>query len=168
MNRAHNLIALAVLLAACGGARSESAPAATASVADGSELRGIVLRYAPGGAKPEAFCVPEWSIANQTESAIGAIALRIAWLDASGQVLEAAGERGTFLENLKAGERRDRTLNGHPMNCADLRIVVTDYACRDANAARQPCPGPVKVLTSGGIQADVSGLKEGPLPGFRN
>lgn len=167
---------LSLALAACGGdagagadpataaASAEAAPAAAASRGDDA-LEGLVLRYAPGGAKPEAFCVPEWSIANQTAQDLPGLLVQIAWHHRDGRVILPAGESGSLFENLRSGERRDRTLNGEAMRCADLRIVVSRYACRDENAVRIPCPGPLKVRVEGGIEADTSEMQEGPLRG---
>lgn len=164
------LVLIATALAACGRAPS-SAPdpqpgAAASAPAAVTALTGLVLRYAPGGANPTRFCTPEWSITNQTRVDVPGLLIRIEWQDAAGNVLQPVGEFGTLWENLAAGQRSERTLIGHPVDCRDLRIVVGRYACRNADAGHLPCPGPLHVLTEGGIEADLSGLEEGPLPGF--
>ncbi len=170
--------ALIAALAACGGepasteatASNPAPPAPNASTApapsgDGAEgLQGIVLRYAPGG-RPDAFCTPEWSVANQTQAEIPGLLIQIAWRGPDGQLFKEYGEFGTLLENLTVGKRLDRTLEGHVVACKDLTIVLGTYACRDANAVRTACPGPVHLVTSGGIQADVSALAEGAMRG---
>jgi len=178
MIRTHFIaVALAVGLAGCGNqqaATSNTATAAAAAVAGpadsadagsaGGTLQGVVLRYAPGG-RPDAFCTPDWSIANQTSTDIPGLLIQIAWHRQDGQVLQEVGEFGTLQEDLSAGRRVDRSLVGHPVPCNELKIVVGRYACRDGNAVRMACPGPLHVLTDGGIEADVSGLEEGTMRG---
>jgi len=171
---------LVAVLSACGSdqpapseSASASAPAAaspsgasaaTSPVDAGKGLEGIVLRYAPGG-RPDAFCTPEWSIANETATDIPGLMIQIAWLGPDGQEFKGFGEFGTLVENLGAGRVVDRTLEGHLVACNQLRIVVGTYACRDDNAVRSTCPGPLHVITEGGIEADVSGMAEGPMRG---
>ncbi len=170
----HRILPVLIVLAlatACGG---EGTASGASAVTDGetpapaggvaSTLHGIVLRYAPGG-RPDRFCQPQWSFANQTDVDIPGLLISIEWQTATGEVLQAAGEFGTLQENLSAGRVADRTLMGHPIACDQLRIVVGSYACRDANAVRTPCPGPVHVLTEGGIQAELSALREGRMRG---
>lgn len=168
-------------LAACGDGRTteqsaataappapaSSTPDTTAPVTDaGSTLEGLVLRYAPGGTNPSRFCEPEWSMTNQTGTDVPGLMVRIEWQDAAGNVLQPVGSFGTLWENLSAGTRSDRTLLGHPVDCRELRIIVGRYACRDENAGHMNCPGALRVLTEGGIEADVAGIEEGALPGF--
>lgn len=171
-------VSFVLSLAGCGEGTSTSpavaatapvatAPAVSVPVADaGAVLEGLVLRYAPGGARPDRFCVPEWSITNQTGTDLSGLMIRIEWQDAAGNVLQPVGEFGTLWEDLVAGKRHDRTLNGHPIDCRELRIIVGRYACRDENASHLSCPGPLHVLTEGGIEADTTGIEEGALPGF--
>lgn len=171
------LALITTALAACGGEPSSApgrdmgvaatVPTAVSATTDaGTALTGLVLRYAPGGPNPTRFCTPEWSITNQTGVEVPGLLIRIAWQDAAGNVLQPVGEFGTLWENLAAGQRSERTLIGHPVDCRDLRIVVGRYACRNADAGHMPCPGPLHVLTEGGIEADLSSVEEGPLPGF--
>lgn len=174
-------VLLAATLSACGGDQPApgeatrtsgvSAPAASVDAAAGSPsadsgdgLEGIVLRVAPGG-RPDAYCVPQWSIANQTTSDIPGLLIQIAWHGPDGQILQDIGEFATLQEDLSAGRQVDRTLEGHLVACDQLRIVVATYACRDQNAVRMSCPGPVHVLTDGGVQADTTALAEGSLRG---
>jgi len=94
-----------------------AAPAQTAELmkpparADGPELEGIVLRFAPGG-RPDAFCVPEWSIANQTAIDIPGLLIQIAWHGKDGEVLQAVGEFGTLQEGLSPGRPRTGSRTG--------------------------------------------------------
>ena len=44
-------------------------------------------------------------------------------------------------------------------------MVVTTYACRDANAVRVACPGPLRAVASGGIEIDLGGAAEGTMKG---
>ncbi|MCG6118687.1 MAG: hypothetical protein MEQ07_10935 [Aquimonas sp.] len=149
------------------GPAASAAPAGappTAAMAAGDALQGIVLRVAPGG-RPDAFCIPEWSIANQTSVDIPGLLIQIGWHGKDGAVLQAAGEFGTLQEGLSPGRRVDKTLDGHASACGDLKVVLGTYACRDENAVRMPCPGPVHLLTEGGIQGDTSALQEGRMRG---
>ncbi|MCH8479143.1 MAG: hypothetical protein LAT56_14555 [Wenzhouxiangella sp.] len=163
---------LALLATACGEVPPAASPASPERQASSqpagadrsAALEGIVVRVAAGG-RPDAFCIPEWSIANQTRVDIPGLLIRIEWRHANGEVLQAAGESGTFTENLSAGRVVDRTLSGYTAACDQIRIVVGDYACRDDSAVRVPCPGPLHVLTEGGITADLSGLREGSMRG---
>ncbi len=141
-----------------------AAPGGAPTSDSGSGLKGIVLRYAPGG-RPDAFCIPQWSIANQTAADIPGLLIQITWHGPDGQVLQDIGEFGTLQEDLSAGRQVDRTLGGHAVACDQLKIAVASYACRDENAVRMTCPGPVHVLAEGGIQVDVSALAEGPMRG---
>jgi len=141
-----------------------AAPAPVVAATSGAELQGIVLRVAPGG-RPDAFCIPEWSFANQTADDVPGLLIQIGWTRSNGDVLEAVSEFGTLQSNLSSGQRVDRTLNGHAAPCNEIVVTVGTYACRDDNAVRVPCPGPVHVLTEGGIKADVSALQEGGMRG---
>lgn len=167
----------ALALSACGGqGEANSAPGTTpaapstppasaaAPTAAADALQGIVLRVAPGG-RPDAFCIPEWSIANQTAVDIPGLLIQIAWHGKGGEVLKPVGEFGTMQEGLSPGRRVDKTLDGHASACSDLTVVLGTYACRDDNAVRMPCPGPVHLLTEGGIQGDTSALQEGRMRG---
>lgn len=171
MRRCLPFFALA-LLTACG---KESAPAAgtpaaapsatvaapAATASDG----GILIQAAPGGAKPDRFCIPQWSIGNQTGKDIGALLLHLEWRTHDGQVLEAARELGTLVEPFGAGRVKDLTLNGYVADCRALRLVVGGYACRDADAVRRPCPGPLRAQASGGLEIDLGNAVESPMRG---
>lgn len=153
--------------AASGTAAASSFAEATAPAtanANSANLEGIVLRFAEGG-RADAFCVPEWSIANQTAVDIPGLLIQIAWHGKDGEVLQAVGEFGTLQEGLSPGRRVDKTLAGHATACSDLKIVLGTYACRDASAVRMPCPGPVHLVTEGGIQGDTTALQEGRMRG---
>lgn len=165
-----------LLLSGCGsqtagnsntasGADAANSPAeAAATVAADANLQGIVLRV-DGGDRVDAFCVPEWSIANQTAVDVPGLLIQIAWHGKDGAVLQAAGDLGTLQEDLSAGRRVDKTLDGHATSCRDLKIVLGTYACRNENAVRVPCPGPVHLVTEGGMQGDTSALQEGRMRG---
>lgn len=146
---------------ASGAGAASTPPAATDAAAD---LKGIVLRVASGG-RVDAFCVPEWSIANQTAVDVPGLLIQIAWHGKGGEVLQAVGEFGTLQENLGAGHRVDKTLDGHATSCSELKVVLGTYACRDESAVRMPCPGPVHLMTEGGIQSDTAALQEGSMRG---
>ena len=86
-------------------------------------------------------------------------------VDRNGQVLKPAGEFGTMVEPFAAGSDKDLSMDGHAAACRDLRVVVTTYACRDANAVRVACPGPLRAVASGGIEIDRGGAAEGTMKG---
>lgn len=161
-----------LLLAACG---KESAPATDTSVTASSAIAaapasaasdgGIVIQAAPGGSKPDRFCIPQWSIGNQTGQDIGALLVHLEWRTHDGRVLEAARELGTLVEPFGAGRVKDFTLNGYAADCRTLRLVVQGYACRDADAVRRPCPGPLRAQASGGLEIDLSAAAESAMRG---
>ena len=70
-----------------------------------------------------------------------------------------------MVRGLAAGTRKEMFVNGYQSACRDLQMVVRTYACRDAKAVRQPCPGSLVVQPKGGVTADTSALKEGPMKG---
>ncbi|MGY6554581.1 MAG: hypothetical protein ACXIUM_08680 [Wenzhouxiangella sp.] len=171
MQQLSGISALAFLLAACGGDTTASAdpspggstaPSTIAGAAGASQ--GILVQFAPGG-RVDAFCIPEWSINNQTGVDIPGLLIQLDWGTRDGEILQAAGEFGLLQENLKAGLSVDKTMVGHAIACDQLSIQIGRYACRDENAVRMPCPGPLRVLTEGGISADLSGLQEGAMRG---
>lgn len=125
----------------------------------------MVLRVAAGGSKPDRFCIPEWSIRNETGEDVGALLVELRWLGPDGAVLDAGGEFGSLIEPFPAGGGKDLSLNGYPTACTGLRLVVGTYACRDADAVRRPCPGPLRAVAAGGVQVDLGGAVEGSMRG---
>ena len=110
--------------------------------------------------------MPTWSIANETGADIGDLLAQIEWRKRStGEVLQPVGPLGTLVPKLKAGVTKEMFVNGYQTACRDLQVVVRTYACRNADAVRQRCPGPVAVETSGTVTADTSALAEGPMKG---
>jgi hypothetical protein len=161
--------ALAVALAGCGKAQSEAAapapsPAPTAQ-APAAASDGIVIRAAPGGKNPGAFCMPQWSIANETRQDVGALLIQLEWRTQAGEVLEPVGAMGTLVEPFTAGKRKDMSLNGYTAACTSLQLVARTYACRDVNAVRVPCPGPLRAQAEGGVQIDITAAAEGSMKG---
>lgn len=126
---------------------------------------GIVLRVREGGQNPDKFCVPTWSIANETAADVGDLLVQIEWRQRSGEVLQPIGEFGTMVRALAAGTSKDLTLNGYAAACRDIEVHVATYACRNADAVRTACPGPFRVEAPGAITAETSRLAEGPMRG---
>ena len=184
---AASFVLAATVLAGCGGQSPASAPAnasaaspvtATAGEAAPATATGenagmagagndgaMVVHVAPGGDNPDRFCMPQWGIANRTGTDVGALLVHLEWRTRDGQVLKPAGEFGTMVEPFAAGRDKDLSMDGHTAACGDLRVVVTTYACRDANAVRMACPGPLRAEASGGIEVDLSGASEGKMKG---
>ena len=182
------LLLAAALLAGCGGespaTTSAGAPAAptvataagqqdasatatgdNAGTAGAGNDGAMVVHVAPGGDNPDRFCMPRWGIANRTGTDVGALLVHLEWRTRDGQVLKPAGEFGTMVEPFAAGRDKDMSMDGHTAACSDLRVVVTTYACRDANAVRMACPGPLRAEASGGIEVDLGGAAEGAMKG---
>jgi hypothetical protein len=171
---------LACLLGGCGQQpQADAAPVAQAPETAGAEAprtdaapaapadapTGIVVHVAAGGEHPDRFCMPQWGIANRTDQDVGALLVHMEWRTRSGEVMKPAGEFGTMVEPFAAGTDKDFSLDGHATACSNLRVVVTTYACRDANAVRMPCPAPLQAQASDGIEIDLSGAQEGPMKG---
>lgn len=166
-----------LLLSACGDASppadapndapraASAAPDTRAAPAGDADRGSIVIRVAPGGAKPEQFCMPKWSIENHSGQDIGALLVHLEWRTRDGQVLEAARELGTMVEPFNAGRIKDLSLNGYTADCRALRLVVGTYACRNADAVRMPCPGPLRARAEGGMQVELGGAAEGSMRG---
>lgn len=187
MHRLHRtaLIATALLLGACSespsasgvnardsaaaatsDATSNAAPPASPAMPATPEGEGaIVVHVAAGGQNPDRFCMPQWGIANRTGIDVGALLVHLEWRTRDGQVLKPAGEFGTMVEPFAAGRDKDLSMDGHAAACSDLRVVVTTYACRDANAVRMACPGPLRAEASSGIEIDMTGASEGSMKG---
>ena len=166
--------ALAGALLACGSDTAPSpvtgdarAAAREPAAAAPAGPAGLVIHLAPGGTKPDQFCIPEWSIANTTGQDVGALLVHLQWETRDGTVLEARREFGSLVEPLPAGKAKTLTLNGYTAACEQLRLVVTGYACRDANAVRMACPGPLRAEAEGegGAEVDLSQAQEGPMKG---
>ncbi|GAP34733.1 hypothetical protein [Piscinibacter sakaiensis] len=124
----------------------------------------IVVSAREGGSNP-GFCMPQWSIANETGQAVGALLIQLEWRSRAGRVLEPAAPLGSLIEPFGPGRRKDLSLSGHPVPCAELRLVVGRYACRDAQAVRMPCPGPLRAQAPGRVEIDLSAAQEGPMTG---
>ena len=163
-------IAVALTMAACGGETTAADPAKggtqrsdapVAAAVSGS----IVIRVREGGKHPDRFCMPEWSIANETGTDIGALLIQLEWRTRAGDVLQPIGEFGTMVEGFAAGRRKEMTLNGYAAACSDIELVAKTYACRDADAVRMPCPGPLRAEAPGVVRVDVSGSAEGSMKG---
>jgi hypothetical protein len=151
---------------ASGASASPAAAAAAAPAAgSGSSEPGIVLRVREGGPNPDRFCMPTWSISNETATDVGDLLVQIEWRHRNGTVLQPVGDYGTMVREFKAGMSKDLTLSGHAASCSDVVVAVATYACRDSNAVRMPCPAPFRVEAPGVITADTSGLAEGPMRG---
>jgi len=126
----------------------------------------IVVRVKDGGAKPNQFCMPGWSIANETGSDVGDLLVQIEWRRrSSGEVLQPVGQFGTMVRAFKAGMTKEMFANGYQTSCQDLQMVVRTYACRDTKGVRRPCPGTMVVQPTGGVTVDASAMKEGPMKG---
>ena len=177
------LITAVLLLGACGDKRDASTggdarESATSTTADATAAAvaaaqtvappddgAMVIHVAAGGQHPDRFCMPQWGIANRTGRDVGALLVHLEWRDRIGQVLKSTGEFGTMVEPFAAGSDKDLSMDGHAVACRDLRVVVTTYACRDANAVRVACPGPLRAVASGGIEIDLGGAAEGTMKG---
>ncbi len=141
--------------------------AASLALAAGTEAENgkMVLKVRAGGKNPDRFCMPEWSIANQTGQDVGALLVEIEWRKKSGEVLQPVGDFGTMVEPFPTGKVKTMFANGYQAACAELQVVVKTYACRDKAAVRIPCPGPIAADDAGAVKADLSGAKEGPMKG---
>jgi hypothetical protein len=146
-------------------ALSGSAPVGDRAAESRSASGGIVIRAQPGGDKPKQFCIPEWSIHNETGQSVGALLVNLHWQAPDGTRLDADTGYGALIEPLPANGSKRLTLNGYPRSCDTLTLVVGTYACRDDNAVRQPCPGPVKAESTGGVRIDLTAAAEGPMKG---
>ncbi|HEX4871326.1 MAG TPA: hypothetical protein VFV27_03345 [Nevskiaceae bacterium] len=167
MTRIAALLPLLVLLvSACSEAVSTAPPPAPASPSTPPAASGaLVIRLAAGGAHPDRFCIPQWSIANETAVDVGALLIELEWRGPGEAVIEPAAALGTLVEPLPAGRRKDLTLNGYTAACGELRLVARRYACRDSDAVRQPCPGPLRMETADGMTVDLGAAREGPMKG---
>ena len=177
--RARSLcLVVAVLLSACGGghdavssgtapdaATTDAAAAQGAGTGAAVASGGIVIQVRGGGQHPDRFCIPQWSIANDTGTDIGALLIELEWRTRAGEVLQPVGAFGTMVERFTAGARKELTLNGYSAACADLELVARTYACRDADAVRIPCPGPLRAEAPGPVRVDLSGAVEGSMRG---
>ena len=165
------LITAVLLLGACGDKRDASTggdarESATSTTADATAAAVAAAQtVAPPDDGAMVFCMPQWGIANRTGRDVGALLVHLEWRDRNGQVLKPAGEFGTMVEPFAAGSDKDLSMDGHAVACRDLRVVVTTYACRDANAVRVACPGPLRAVASGGIEIDLGGAAEGTMKG---
>ena len=124
----------------------------------------MVIRAKEGGKNP-GFCMPQWSIANETGKAVGGLIVQLEWRTKGGKVLEPAAALGSLIEPFGAGRKKDLSMNGYTTACSDLQLVVGTYACRDANAVRMPCPGPLRADAKGQVGVDLTAAKEGPMKG---
>jgi hypothetical protein len=158
-------VAVVLAASACGGettaASDTGAPGAATAAASG----GIVIRAREGGKNPDRFCMPEWSIANETGANIGALLIQLEWRTRAGEVLQPVGEFGTMVDGFAAGRRKDMTLNGYTAACSELELVARTYACRDENAVRIACPGPLRADAPGTVRIELSNAAEGPMRG---
>lgn len=159
-------LTLALALSACGSGTTTtggdaSAPQATAA----SDNVGIIIRARDGGQNPDRFCMPQWSIANRTNTDVGALLVELEWRTRGGQILEPAGELGSMVEPFLAGSEKDRSLNGYPTACSDLVLRVGRYACRNSDAVRIPCPAAISAEAPGGVSVDLSTAVEGSMRG---
>lgn len=146
---------------ACGCLAAAGSLAAQAPTA-----RQIVIRVADGGTRPDQFCMPTWSVSNETGTDIGDLLIHIEWRKRStGEVLQAAGQFGTMVRGFAAGTKKNMFVTGYQSACSDLQMVVSTYACRDKNAVRQACPGTIGAQPQGGVTVDTSAMKEGPMRG---
>jgi hypothetical protein len=163
-------VLVALTVSACGGETTAANPAegsaqrSDAPVAAASS-GGIVIRVREGGKNPDRFCMPEWSIANETGTDVGALLIQLEWRTRAGEILQPIGEFGTMVEGFTAGRRKDMTLNGYAAACGDIELVAKTYACRDADAVRMPCPGSLRAEAPGVVRVDVSGAAEGSMKG---
>jgi hypothetical protein len=134
-------------------------PAAESSAASGA----IVIRARPGGDQPQQFCIPEWSIHNETGQSVRALIVDLHWQAPDGTRLDPVNGYGALIEPLPANGSKRLTLNGYPQSCDTLTLVVGSYACRDDNAVRQPCPGPLTAESAGGVRLDLTAAAEGAM-----
>ena len=165
------LVLALLMLSACGAesppaAKTDTAvPASDQPASAPTKVGGIVLRVDDGGQHPDRFCIPQWSIANETGVDIGALLVELEWRKRAGEVLQPAGEFGTLIDAFNAGRRKDLTLNGYTSACSELELVVRKYACRDVNAVRMSCPEPIRTETPGNVSVDLSAAVEGSMRG---
>ena len=124
----------------------------------------IVITALEGGKNPK-FCMPQWSIANETGKNVGALLVQLEWRTRAGQVLAPAAALGSLIEPFGAGRKKDLSMNGYTAACSDLQLVVRSYACRDGNAVRMACPGPLRANAKGAVGIDLAAAKEGPMKG---
>lgn len=159
------------LLAACEQAPSalaadqKPAPSVTGSNQTAESSGVIVIRAAAGGKNPAAFCMPNWSISNETGQDIGALLIELEWRTKTGSILEPVSALGTLIDRFTAGKHKDLSLNGYTAACSDLQLVARTYACRNADTVRVPCPGPLRAETAGGVAIDLSAAVEGRMKG---
>jgi hypothetical protein len=164
--------AVALTATACGGETSAASKTGSGAQDAGAQIAaaggssgGIVIRAREGGKNPDRFCMPEWSIANETGADIGALLIQLEWRTRAGEVLQPVGEFGTMVEGFAAGRRKDMTLNGYTAACSDIELVARTYACRNADAVRMACPGPLRADAPGAVRIDLSNAAEGPMRG---
>jgi len=129
-----------------------------------AQSAGIVVSAREGGSNP-GFCMPQWSIANDSTKDVGALLVQLEWRTKAGKVLEPVAPLGTLVSPFAAGRKKDLSMNGYTAACSELQLVVRTYACRDANAVRMPCPGPLRAAAPGTVTVDISQAKEGPMKG---
>ncbi|MFC7433246.1 hypothetical protein ACFQNJ_01835 [Hydrogenophaga bisanensis] len=151
-----------LLTAALGAAAVGTALLAPALV---SAQTGAIVISAKEGGKNPGFCMPQWSISNETGKNVGALLVQVEWRTRGGKVLEPAAALGSIIEPFAAGRKKDLSMNGYTAACSDLQLVVRSYACRDANAVRMACPGPLRADAQGVVGIDLASAKEGPMKG---
>ncbi len=131
-----------------------------------AEDSAILISVKGGGKNPMAFCVPELSIKNQSDTDIGALLIRLEWKNRkSGEILQPAGSFGTMIDKFSAGKVVSPLVTGHLIDCNNLELVIGTYACRDADAVRISCPGKIIIQPAGGITINTDMLKEGSMKG---
>lgn len=163
-------VLVALTVSACGGETTAASPAEGSAQRSDAPVAaaasgGIVIRVREGGKHPDRFCMPEWSIANETGTDVGALLIQLEWRTRAGEILQPIGEFGTMVEGLAAGRRKDMTLNGYTAACGNIELVAKTYACRDADAVRMPCPGPLRAEAPGVVRVDLSTAAEGSMKG---
>jgi hypothetical protein len=94
---------------------------------------------------------------------VRALIVDLHWQAPDGTRLDPVNGYGALIEPLPANGSKRLTLNGYPQSCDTLTLVVGSYACRDHNAVRQPCPGPLTAESAGGVRLDLTAAAEGAM-----
>lgn len=169
-------LALAVTtFSACGSedkGDTTSSSAANSSQASNSSKAGnsgnIVISVTNASQNPKEKCWGKVSIANETGQSIGAFGVMMEWRNKDGDVLQKAHEYGAFVDEFDAGKvehNPSHTSGVFDTTCDQIELVVTTYACRDADTVWMQCPGKVSA-GEGATLVNTSQAAEGNMAGF--
>ena len=155
--------------AACGSESKDdvSSPGSSGPTKAGNSGN-IVISVTNASSKPKEKCWGKVSIANETGQSIGAFGVMMEWQNKNGDVLKEAHEYGVFVDDFDAGKTAFDPLHSSGIfdaTCDQIELVVTTYACRDADTIWMSCPGQV-LGTEDAVVVNTTQTAEGKMAGF--